>query len=86
MKVLNITRTFSGEDLRITGSKLQTGCSVKLSNGKTYKVYMTNNTKCCQCYIMLKGKRTLLLNDQVCGDVVPNRLIQYMGWYLASNE
>ncbi|MCJ8334846.1 MAG: hypothetical protein MJH10_11445 [Epibacterium sp.] len=81
------TQTFAScTDMRITGSKLKTGKKMFVDGagyGRGYTLYMSNDGKSVQFYIMFKGKRSIILHDRIL-NVNLHNLNEY-GHYIELN-
>jgi hypothetical protein len=81
--IIQVFRTCT--DTRISGKGLPTGMKAFIEGSgykNGYKIYMDNNTRSCQCYIKIKGKKYHLINDLSFGFFSPYRLINLVGWYI----
>lgn len=80
----NIVKVSSSDDLRVTGSNLNSGCKAQFEiNGKTknLKIYMTNAGRSVSFYVKLHGKNKPLFNDN-CYQYNIYNLENTTGWYL----
>lgn len=80
----SIVKVSNSENLRVTGSNLNSGCKAKFEiNGKTknLKIYMTNTGRSVSFYVKLHGKNKPLFNDN-CYQCNTYNLENTKGWYL----